>query len=232
MWLQPKVCFVWTFGTEPQTKRPIKVAHLRCSLRLVVFVNGKFPVTWQVTIGNKTHSQQASTPQQTVHKILQDILSLKVTKTICCRHVTVQDEDVHDIYCCVVLSKLEDEIFTTKCLLLMSLSRVTDMLQFWAGTINKHWLKVQPSSMSSVPHPNRYISAFLFCQTQWLVNVPWYIGIFNADLGSAGPNDMLFHQAGVTPHFYISVPNSKYIIIKVNVLLKYVRCFEKCVWRV
>jgi hypothetical protein len=34
-------------------------------------------------------------------------------------------------------------------------------------------------------------------------------GTFNADFGSAGPNDMLFQQAGIPPHFHISVPANK-----------------------
>jgi hypothetical protein len=47
---------------------------------MVASVEGKFPVTQHVTVGNKKNSQQLLMPQSTAYKILQNFLRFKVPK--------------------------------------------------------------------------------------------------------------------------------------------------------
>jgi hypothetical protein len=81
---------------------------------------------------------------------------------------------------------------------------------------------------------HKSISAFLSLPytTTDIMSLSMFGGTVNTSLGRRGSCDTLFQHAAVLLHLCISVQDNTRLIIKINILLRRVRRFENCVWRI
>jgi hypothetical protein len=127
---------------------------INCLIRLAAFVQEKIPGrrpvtgaqvdTFRADFVRSTHQACFSTteraPHTKVHKILQKCLKFISYKYQLLQHVTVQNKEFRYTFCSDLLSRLEDEYFTAKIVL------IDEATFHLTGNVNRHNLRIWGSN--------------------------------------------------------------------------------------